>query len=89
MSKFCRYCFNSVVDGNISPYNDLSYCGVGDTEDGYWICIRSGDGLPTAILFSKWDERIKRNIDVGIYEMKYCPECGRKLIENEKRFNHG
>lgn len=46
--------------------------------------IRSGDNRPTALIVSKWDKDLGYNIDIALYEMNYCPNCGRKLIENEK-----
>lgn len=46
--------------------------------------FRTGDRKNTAIIIEKWSEEHHRNIDIGEYVPKYCPECGRKLFENDK-----
>lgn len=84
--KICRFCFNSTVCDDLTPDNDLSYLSVGSVYKGYSSHIRSGARRPTALLVSKYDESVGRNVDVFIYNMKYCPECGRKLIENSRLF---
>ena len=81
--KYCRVCCNAAVEPELNPDNDLSYIGVGEVGNGFNMFIRSGNGKPTVLLASKWDANLQRNVDVGVYKMKYCPECGRKLIENE------
>lgn len=81
--KCCCFCNNAVVDPRLTPDNDLSYCPVGKVADGYGLLFRSGDDRPTALVLEMWDKRLNRNLDIGLYVMKYCPECGRKLIENK------
>lgn len=82
--KYCSVCCNATVEPELNPDNDLSYIGVGKTIEGYGLHIRSGDGRPTALIISKWNTILKRNVGIGLYKMKFCPECGRKLIENLK-----
>lgn len=82
--NYCCACCNAVVEPELTSDNDLSYIGVGKMFDGYSMFIRSGDNKPTALIVSKFDKTVSRNIDIGIYKMKYCPECGRKLIENNQ-----
>lgn len=82
--KYCRFCLNATVDSELSPDNDFSAFGIGNTEHGYNMYFRTGYKEPTAITVSRWDEKLARNVDVGKYIMKFCPECGRKLIGNEK-----
>lgn len=81
--KYCRYCCNSSVEPGLSEENDLSYLQVGKCPPGFNMYIRSGDARPTSIVLSMWEEKSQRNIDIAHYDMKYCPECGRRLIENE------
>ena len=80
--NYCHVCCNATVEPELTSDNDLSYISVGKTTEGYGMHIRSGDGKPTALIVSKWEESLRRNIDVGVYKMKFCPECGRRLIEN-------
>lgn len=80
--NYCHTCCNAVVEPELTSDNDLSYIGAGETEKGYGLYIRSGDGKPTVLVVSKSDESLGRNVDIGIYKMNYCPECGRRLIEN-------
>lgn len=86
MKKICVCCLNAYSDPlkELTTKNDLSYVGVGDTENGYTMQIRTGADRPTVLYVSHWDEKIRQNQTVGIYEMKYCPECGRKITENDK-----
>ena len=80
---YCHVCCNSVVEPELTSDNDLSYISVGKADKFYNLFIRSGNNKPTALIVSKWEEKLGHNIDIGFYKMKYCPECGRKLIENE------
>lgn len=80
--NYCHVCCNATVEPELTPDNDLSYIGVGKTEKGYGLHIRSGDGKPTVLVVSKWEESLGRNVDIAVYKMNFCPECGRRLIEN-------
>ena len=81
--EYCNVCFNARVsdDYELNDDNDLSYHYVGDCAKGHGICIASGDGKPLRILFDKYEEKLGRKVDVGIYYPKFCPECGRELNE--------
>lgn len=85
--KYCKYCCNASVEPELTHDNDLSYLTVGKSLEGTNLYFRSGNGQPTAIVVSQWNQDRNENEDVAIYEMKYCPECGRKLIENKKRIS--
>lgn len=80
--NYCDVCFNAAVDSNFDS-ESLSYAGVGECNKGFSMWIRSEDNSPTVLIVSKWDSKLQGNVDIGVYKMKYCPECGRKLIENE------
>lgn len=81
-TKGCKYCNNATVDPQLNCENDLSYCGIGSSIPGDGAFIRSGGGRKTAIIFDRWDEKGKINHTVGVYIPKFCPECGRWLLEN-------
>lgn len=80
--NYCHTCCNSAVEPELTPENDLSYIGVGESKNGYGLYIRSGNGKPTALVVSKLEENLESNVDIGLYKMKFCPECGRRLVEN-------
>ena len=80
--SYCDFCCNSTVEPDLTVDNDLGYMSVGKTENGYGLYIKSGNGKPTVLAVSKWEKDLSCNSTIAIYKMKYCPECGRKLIEN-------
>ena len=80
--KYCNFCCNSTVEPELTSENDFSAISVGNMEKGFHMYLSTGYARPTAIVVSRWNERFKVNEDIGVYKMKYCPECGRKLIEN-------
>ena len=75
-SKGCRFCFDATIEPDLEGC-DLSYHDVGKSEKQKRILIRSGNGKHMAIMF----EELSGNQwhTVGIYEPKFCPECGRTL----------
>jgi len=77
----CGICNNAYVDAELQEDGDLSYTSLGECESGYRVFFRSGDSRPTEILFEKWYGKAGWHL-VGYYRPKYCPNCGRKLIEN-------
>lgn len=85
----CRFCDNSTTNPELDHTNDLSYMGIGDCEDGYTIFFKTGDSRPTTILFE--DRRNLKSLThlAGYYIPKYCPECGRELVENKKVLEDG
>jgi hypothetical protein len=76
-------CDNAYVDDELDFSNDLSYYSVGNSVDKHRIFLRSGARRPTAILVEKYDDTIQQWTTIGTYKPKYCPNCGRELLENE------
>jgi len=79
----CDMCLNAFIDSELTSDNDLSFSGIGECEAGYRILLRSGCARPTAMMVEKlvasgW-------VTIGYYSPRYCPNCGRKLVENEKK----
>lgn len=79
----CRYCLNSSCDDELRPWNDLSYHTLLFTSDAR-ILMRSGDGRPTVIMMDKFYKGTWH--DFGYVDIKFCPFCGRELVENKKDF---
>ena len=96
----CRFCFNARVftpmeeDDYLYPLtddNDLSYHGIGsagDMAEGYNIMIASGGGKSQRVQFDYWFDKGKRWITAAEYYPKFCPECGRRLDEYDKKTSH-
>ena len=82
----CHMCLNAYVDPNLTHDNDLSFHTIGKSSSKFRLMFRSGAGRPTEILFEEkaLDNAIAWHL-VGFYQPAYCPNCGRKLIENEQR----
>lgn len=90
LNKCCPFCLNASSDpmGELTTENDYSSLSVGRAMEHYRISIDSGDNKPTRIVVTHWNKDMQRNIDICMYNMKYCPECGRKLFENERFENN-
>lgn len=82
----CYMCNNANVDPELTHDNDLSYHSIGATDKEHRMMFRSGARRPTEIEIEKRVQRKDRAWDlIGFYRPKYCPECGRELIENKQR----
>lgn len=88
----CRFCLNARSDpsGYLTDDNDLSYCHIGSVDAEYdhaCMHLRSGDHRPVAVVVSVWHRLFNQRVDVAVYLPKFCPECGRPLIDDypEKR----
>lgn len=81
--KPCRMCHNARLDDELTDDNDGAYISVGKTATHYRIGIGSGMGKPLRIEFEHWDDKRQENIVVGRYLPKFCPECGRPIVEYE------
>lgn len=76
----CSFCRNAVCDDELTSNNDFSYRTIGHADKDKRILLRTGAGRPTEILIeclasSAW-------YLCAFYRPKFCPECGRQLIEN-------
>lgn len=85
MKEPCYMCDNAWVDDELNFNNDLSYYSVGDCCDNKRMMFRSGAKKPTSLLIEEYDEQVKQWITVGVYQPKFCPNCGRELFENGER----
>lgn len=78
----CRFCINAYIDDELEDDKDLSYSSLGECESGYRIFFRTGDRRPTELLVQKYHKEVGW-CSIGHYQPQYCPNCGRKLIENK------
>lgn len=92
----CPFCLNarSDPDGELSDYNDLSYLSIGFCDPvfhGLAMYLRSGDGRPVEIVADALCPWIHERMVVASYYPKFCPECGRPLMDDypEKRSVYG
>ena len=76
--------FNATVDPTLKGKNDLHYFPLDIVEENYAIYFRSGGEQSTEILFE--DKKTKEPSHlVGRYQPNFCPNCARRLKENNKR----
>lgn len=80
----CGMCDNAFVNPELRPDNDLSYITLGNFVDRKRMMLRSGAGKPVQILVEEYDQKSMRWGLIGYYTPKFCPNCGRKLVENER-----
>ena len=93
-AKYCRFCFNSRIyqeteddwfGDRLTDENDSCSISVGRWEKNRRVMISSGYGKPTRIEFDEWLEGGQGWVTTARYYPKYCPECGRKIDEYERR----
>lgn len=80
----CFMCTNAHTDPDLNSDNDLSYITIGKCDPKRRIMFRSGDGRTTQIIVEEFNEKSGCWEFVGFYRPKFCPNCGRELIENRK-----
>lgn len=79
----CRMCLNALVDDELTHSNDLSYHGIGENYvSGIRLLFSSGNRKPPRILVEthfhgEWQT-------VGEYRPRFCPNCGREIVEYPK-----
>ena len=78
----CHMCLSADIDPELTSSNDLSYVGVGSCENGYRLMLKSGAGKPTEIEVEQFSQQDREWHLIGFYRPQYCPNCGRKLINN-------
>ena len=78
----CYMCDNAYTNPELDSDHDLSYISIGKCIRGYRMFMRAGDGRSTTILIEKWIEGTGW-CAIGDYQPQYCPNCGRRLKEND------
>ncbi len=84
--KYCHMCCNARVCSELDDDNDASSIVLSSYDDIH-LHLASGDGRPVRFEIYRWNEKIKENQLVGLYEPKHCPGCGRKLDEYKNTLN--
>lgn len=79
--KDCDFCRNALTDEELHHHEDLSYTHIGAVDQNYLAYYRTGDKRKT-VLMVEYNNKGTKEL-AWIYAPKYCPECGRKLYENE------
>ena len=78
----CDFCRNAYTCEELSHDNDLSYMSVGKGDDNTRMLFATGDKRPTLLIVETRTDRGFKPI--ATLKPKYCPFCGRELIENCK-----
>lgn len=89
--KHCDFCLNA-FNSDIEQGFDSCSISVGSVSEGYRMYINSSScyQAPVHISVDTWREYAYYrghkgcNVDIAIYAPKYCPECGRRIKENDK-----
>lgn len=79
----CGMCLNARVDEELTEDNDYSAYSVGESQSGFRLMLCSGAGKPTRIEAEMHTEHGWGT--VAVYEPKYCPNCGRSIMEYAKK----
>ena len=79
--KACIMCNNAKIDNKLTNENDYSAISIGKSVDNFRLMLCSGWGKPLRIEVEAWDDKAKWH-KIGEYNPNYCPNCGRKIIEN-------
>lgn len=77
----CHMCDNAKINEELEKFNDYSSCTIGSFDKECRIMLTSGMGKPLRIEIDRWNEKSKRWETVGMYHPRYCPECGREILE--------
>lgn len=83
----CRFCLEN-NHSRISVGRTISSLKEYAPQNQYNITIESGAGKPLRIEVTFWTEYGRIGHEIGIYEPKFCPECGRKLVEQQHDGKH-
>lgn len=79
----CEMCLNARVNSDLNDENDFSAHTVGKSDSDLRIMIESGWGQPVRIIFERY---INSEWHLaGVYYPKFCPNCGRPLIEYKRK----
>ena len=79
----CYMCNNAAVDDELTDENDLSFIQVGKTVSSVFrIMLQSGNSEGVKILFEQFSGKYWQTI--GVYAPSFCPNCGRKLVEQRR-----
>lgn len=82
--KPCHMCLNARLDDELTDKNDFSSFSIGNSAKGIRMSVDAGYGKPLRIEVSMWDEKLQENKIVSRYYPKFCPNCGRPIIEYEE-----
>ena len=75
----CCMCNNARVSDASPDGNNLSYLAVGESVRPFQILLASGGGEPFRLLVEFLID--KQWSAAAVYYPKYCPNCGRELVE--------
>ena len=80
----CKMCENAHTNPDLRDVDDMRYTCIGDFGDGHRAFFCTGGDVPTVITFEKTLGGSGCYL-FGRYYPKFCPNCGRRLTENEKK----
>lgn len=81
MIEACQYCDNARINEELTDNNDYSSVVVA-CNNNYRTMLSSGWGRPVRLEVEIYEKGEWRTITK--YYPKFCPECGRKIVEYER-----
>lgn len=81
MKKPCYMCNNALVDEELRDDNDYGCFCIGDMPRYKRIMLCTGWGRPLRIEYDEWNDQYGKWSTAGCYYPKYCPNCGREIVE--------
>lgn len=77
----CYMCDSARVSSDLERGFDFSAVSVGITDDRERFMILSGNDQAVRIVFERFNDVYGHWSGCGSYYPKYCPNCGRELLE--------
>ena len=85
MKEPCRFCCNARVCDELTDDNDYAALSIpGIFPKGTRMMLVSGWRRPIRIEAEQWSEEHKQWETYSVYFPKFCPECGRELLEYDR-----
>lgn len=80
----CDFCRTAFSDERLDKGQDFSAGSIGKCDNGFcaYIIGTASFDPPVEIRVSQWNAQHKRNHDIFHFTPKYCPMCGRLIVEN-------
>ena len=86
----CEYCLNarSDPDCELDDSNDFGSMSIsGMSEDGFRIMFDGGAGMPPRLVIEQRRPEYGW-VNIGKYFPKFCPECGRDLMNDYPNYSY-
>ena len=80
----CNFCDNAFFNNELTDDNDFSSFTIGSSLSDNRLMLSVGAGKPLRITSEHYDYEYRGWIFNSAYYPKFCPECGRQIIEYQR-----